>query len=254
MSLKKYAVGLAAVVALIALSSTPAFAIANGEDAAEGAYPFNAVLSAPAIVRPDGTTYASACSGALVAPKWIITAGHCAHDGARNRISGAPRYPINATVGQDTLSGGGGTTVAVVKVVQNPNSDVALLELAAPVDAVAPLRISDDVPVQGDAVRLVGWGSADGIDELSHRPDHLQTGEYVVTRVLPNELYIEGTGPDLLTSACGYDSGAPFFTEGAGGPRLVATEISGPTCPHSSEELTARADVLGSWVALTVGS
>src|SRR5215470_5147981 len=65
----------------------------------DGKYRFSAALSMPLITRPDGSTYSSACSGGLIAPSWVITAGHCLHDGARNRITGAPRYEVQVTVG-----------------------------------------------------------------------------------------------------------------------------------------------------------
>ncbi|WP_275422674.1 trypsin-like serine protease [Actinocatenispora thailandica] len=40
------------------------------------------------IPKPDGSTYDSACSGALIAPRWVITAGHCFHDVDRNPVGG----------------------------------------------------------------------------------------------------------------------------------------------------------------------
>ncbi|MGH3716034.1 MAG: S1 family peptidase [Micromonosporaceae bacterium] len=238
----------AALVAATLLYASPAYAIANGEDVADGQYTFSAALSMPKITRPDGSTYASACSGALIAPQWIVSAGHCFHDGARNRISGSPRYQITVTVGQATLSGTTGQRADVVWIEQSPDTDLAVAKLATPVTGIAPLALADSAPAKGAVVRLVGWGSRDGVADLTHRPDRMQTGQFTVVRVARHELYLTGYLPYENTSACPYDSGAPYFVESADGPRLVATEITGPTCPHSRNEKTARIDAIATWI------
>jgi secreted trypsin-like serine protease len=231
------------------VTAGPAQAIAHGEDAPEGAYPFSVSLTMPKIVRSDGTSYASACSAALIAPQWIITAGHCFHDGDRNRVSGPPRYDVTATVGQDTLSGDDGTALDVVDVVQDQQADVALARLENRVRGVEPLPISKKEPSPGDVVRLVGWGATDAAGDVTSRPDHKQTGEFTVSRVTGTEVFLKGHSPSSFTSACSYDSGGPYFSGGKGGSyRLVATEIGGPGCPHDTEETTARSDVLYDWI------
>jgi secreted trypsin-like serine protease len=244
-----------AIVMLAAASllvASPAEAIANGEDVADGQYTFSVSLSMPKITRSDGTVYASACSGALIAPQWIVTAGHCIHDGDRNRISGPPRYQIIATVGQATLSGTEGQRVEVVHVVQQPDTDLAVARLAAPVVDVRPLALATTPPAIGDVVRLVGWGSRDALADLSHRPDRMQTGLVTVARVRAQEIYFTGYLPSEDTSACPYDSGAPYFVESESGALLVGTEITGPACPHSKAEKAARVDVISDWITAQI--
>ncbi|PXY26256.1 trypsin-like serine protease [Prauserella flavalba] len=231
------------------LQAAPANAIANGENVADGEYTFSTALSMPEITRGDGTTYASACSGALISEQWIITAGHCFHDGDRNRVSGPPRYQVTATIGQATLSGDDGVKVDVVDVVQGENADVAIARLAEPVAGIEPLRVSDSAPAKDDIVRLVGWGSADATADLSHRPDRMQTGQFTVTGFDELGVNVTGHAPQRDVSACPYDSGAPFFSESEDGTyELVATEVGGPDCPHAEEEGAARSDVLRGWI------
>ena len=241
----------AATVGLLAvgLALAPAAnAVADGQDVPDGRYRFSAALSMPLITRPDGSTYSSACSGALIARSWVITAGHCLHDGARNRISGPPRYEVIVTVGRATLSGTGGYTRHVVEVRQSPTADVALIRLDAPVNRVTPIRLADRAPRVGEVLRLTGWGSVDAEADLSHRPDRLQTGLVAVSEFTENDVLVHGLAPLPTTSACPYDSGAPYFRERRGSVTLVSTEVTGPDCPHDQNETTARIDTIADWI------
>jgi hypothetical protein len=242
------AAGLGALLVGGFLVAPSANAIANGQDVPDGRYRFSAALSMPLITRPDGSTYSSACSGALVARSWVITAGHCLHDGARNRISGPPRYEVIVTVGRATLSGTGGYTRHVVEVRQSPTEDVALIKLDRPVNGVTPIRLSQQAPRAGEVLRLTGWGSVDAEADLSHRPDRLQTGLVRVSSFTGTDVFVHGLAPQPDTSACPYDSGAPYFRERRGVATLVGTEVEGPDCPHADDETTARIDTIADWI------
>src|SRR4051794_15126874 len=120
-------------LALVLASSGTANAIANGTPVADGQYLFSTKLTMTNIPRSDGTSYNSACSGALIAPQWIITAGHCFHDTKGNRVSGPTPYPTTATVGKTDLSQTGGYVLNVTQVLQASRVDVAIAKLASPV-------------------------------------------------------------------------------------------------------------------------
>jgi secreted trypsin-like serine protease len=230
-----------AVLAIVGLTSAQAQAIANGEPVAAGQYRFAVKLTMTHIPRVDGTFYDSACSGALVARQWIITAGHCFHDAARNRVGGPVPYPTTATIGRVEATGPGGHDIAVVEVRQSPANDIAIGKLAQPVTDIAPLAISRRAPVVGDVVRATGWGALDGVNTVP--ATHLQTGLFTVSSVAPTTLGVVGRSPSPSTSACPYDSGAPYFREQSGRTELVSIESTGPDCPHDQEETTSRADL-----------
>ncbi|MGY6651601.1 trypsin-like serine protease [Amycolatopsis sp. TRM77291] len=65
------------------------------------------------VVRLDIGNGARACSGALVAPGWVLTASSCfaATPGTGLPPSGAPPQPVTATVGRPDLT----TTAGVVR-------------------------------------------------------------------------------------------------------------------------------------------
>jgi len=175
-------VALATSVAIIA-SAGPANAIANGTPVPDGQYSFSAKLTMTGIPRPDGTLADSACSAALVAPQWIITAGHCFHDVNGNRVSGPTPYATTATVGRTDLSTTGGHVVDVVEVQQAPRGDVALGRLASPITDITPLAHTIHAHVQAgelDAARQLlprerPYPMADGsLTHLTNEPCHDQ--------------------------------------------------------------------------------
>ena len=245
----KLIVGGLTVAFLAATGISAAWAVTGGEDVQDGQFGFAVLLDAPEIPNADGTTRASACSAALVAPQWVATAGHCFRDVQGERVSGPPQSRITATAGRATIDGPGGETRVVVDVRQSPTTDFALARLDSPIENVEPIKLNTQAPVVGDIVRIAGWGSSTAEADLSQRPDRLQTGEFTVQSVTEDNVFITSADPAKQTSACPFDSGAPYFIESLEGTAsLVATEITGPACPHTGAETTARVDTMLEWI------
>lgn len=233
---------LAAAVTLTA-GSGPAGAVAHGVDATTGQFPFAVKLTMTSVPRPNGTTYDSACSASLVSSEWIVTAGHCFHDVNRNPVSGPPQYRTTATIGVANLADPGAVTVDVVDVRQSPVNDVALAKLAEPVDGQA-LDIATEAPVAGEQLTIAGWGATDSVNPAPSK--QLRYGKVAVSSTTSKDALVHGVWPQADTSACTYDSGAPYF---AGNGTLVSVESDGPDCPHAADETTARVDVIASWIS-----
>lgn len=232
------------------LGASPAVGIAKGVVAEEGQFPFAVQLRLDNITRSDGTTYDSACSGALIAPSWVITAGHCFHDGNRTRVSGEPRYATTARLGTaSTVDPAAGVSRTVVWVEQSSTNDIAVAKLDAPVEGISPIALSSTAPGRGQVLSFAGWGATSSSGTWS---DQLYWGQVKVSRVKSVTALVKGHWPHRDTSACPYDSGAPYFTT-TSPPVLVSVEKGGPACPHRSEETTSRVDVVGSWIRTTTG-
>jgi len=246
-------VGLAAAALTIApVQTAPASAIAFGADAADGEYEFSARLTMTGLPTAGGGTRNSWCSGALIAPRWVITAGHCFRDAGGRRVSRPVARRTVATVGRTDLGRRGGSAAEVVAVHQSETADVALAELGEAISGVTPLRVGATPPAEGEVLRLTGYGLTSG-DE-SARTDRLQTGQFTVGDVSDTLIETSGREPRGDTSPCRHDSGGPYFREPPEGPAvLVAVVSTGPGCPHRGPDLSARTDNLAGWIADTVG-
>jgi V8-like Glu-specific endopeptidase len=251
--------GLVAASVAIGISLAPsAQAVADGTPAKEGQFRFAAKLTTN-IPIPGGGTRTSGCSGALVAPKWVVTASYCFRDANGDPLNGPVPYRSTAVVGKVDVSATGGYQVSVIRVRQAPGGTIALAELDQAITDVKPIALASQPAKVDEVLRLAGWGATTAVNPTdSTQPPpastHLMTGQVKVSSVTDTTVGVKGYQPKPTTSPCPLDGGAPFFREGGPhGPELISVDFNGPACPHDQEERTARVDQVASWVREVTG-
>ncbi|MCS7481964.1 trypsin-like serine protease [Umezawaea endophytica] len=216
--------------------------------------PFNAKLTSNDIPVATGGVRSGGCSGSLIAPQWIVSAGHCFHDGNNVPISGKPPYTTVVTIGKLNVADEGGQTAEVVDVRQSPVNDLALAKLSVPVVDVVPLALPAAAPPIGQKLQFAGWGSLSAT--VMTPTDRLKRGEFTVSAIDAINLEAQPVAPRTVqNSPCPQDSGAPFFiTEDNYTGVLVAVESTGPDCPQPGNEVIARVDVIVDWIRQQTGN
>jgi len=117
-------------------------------------------------------------------------------------------YPTTATLDTTDLSVSPGESRSVVSVQQSSATDVALAKLSAPVTDVTPLAIGHARPSLGSVVTLAGWGATSDVNPVPSTT--LNIGRMKIKTVKTSYVYVVGYSPSTNTSACLYDSDAPY--------------------------------------------
>lgn len=200
--------------------------------------------SDPAVVAFVEAGY-PACTGTLVAPVAVLTAGHCA-----NGIGASTQYEV--VFGSDASHPT--RRVKVAEQLLHPRYtamgapyDFALLRLAEPVLDVAPVVLGA-APLSGADVgapiRHVGFGVSD--EAAGTGRGIKRTATFPITEVDPLIVWSVGLG----MQTCLGDSGGPGLVQRDGGEVLVGVVSDGPNCHDAGWD--GRVDVARDWIDATL--
>jgi trypsin len=251
-----------AATAVLAAAAGPSSAIVGGHDAAPGAYPSVAEITFGPFI----------CSGTLVTPDWVLSAGHCGSvtGAAVASPAGWPPQLIDVRIGGVTQTDG--ERRSVTQVVVHPDYlltsgyDISLLRLSQS-STMAPTQVAGpgerSIWNAGALATIVGWGAT---EEGGNLPDNLQEARVPIT----TDAYCAGAYSDFDAKTmvcagfpqggvdtCQGDSGGPMFGKNsAGALRIVGTTSFGEGCARPGRPgVYARVadDTLRPWIAATTG-
>jgi secreted trypsin-like serine protease len=227
----------------------------------------------PSLVYLEGesATGRYSCSGSVVAPRVVLTAGHCVEDIASGEIT--PAANIAVATGIDNLENiPPGNISRVSQAVVFPGfdpgkltGDAGLLVLTAPTSAPPiPLAGAADAGLlaAGTKVTMVGWGLTK--PRAREIPHQLQQGRTTMqsskscrkrTRQYypdysPSQQLCTLSVPKLKSGICSGDSGGPAIAARADGSAVqlgIASSV-GPECSTALPNVYTRADKVASWV------
>ncbi|MGY3449550.1 S1 family peptidase [Bradyrhizobium sp. USDA 4353] len=211
------------------LAGSPAFAIVGSAPAINDGIGRSVVT----IVGSRGNF----CSGALIAPKLVLTAGHCVQPGVDYRIVeyDRDRKPLLKTVRRVAVHPAfSAQSIAA----HRATADVALLELEAPTKervpvAVgmpqSPLAAGNRFRVAGIGVAIPGDGKSGGVVRAAPL---VATGKPGTLQIRLVDPATQGAKPGL--GGCTGDSGGPAFETQAQGEVLIGV-ISWSTGPNLTD-------------------
>ncbi len=235
-------------------------AIVGGQSAQPGSFPWMAY-----ILDVRGSSV-DQCSGTVVAPNLVLTAGHCAEDVENGVVDEPSGYQVvtgnvdwAAPPAERQLSGVSRVIVCGCFDRHTTIGDVALLQLSTPTSAPAITLAAS--PPAGTPALLAGWGEtypgqSAPVEQLRWANTIVQSPQYCEREASPASPESQTCAidpPARKTGACYGDSGGPLLMAEPSAPGAmvqigVASHVYG-NCATTDPSVFTRADAISSWVS-----
>ena len=249
----------AATCATLALAAAPSQAVVGGTNAGPNEFP-----SVSEVIIAKGFL----CTGTLIAPDHVLTAGHCSSITGGAGVASPAAYPpqlIDVYIGSNKP--GQGERVPVSQVIMQPNYllnpgyDISILKLSrnstrTPTKVVGAGGAGLWAP--GTPEDIVGFGATEEGGDL---PDTLQKAKVpITTDAYCANAYSDFEATSMVcagypqggTDTCQGDSGGPMFgRDAAGALKVVGATSWGEGCARPGKPgVYARVggDVLREWI------
>jgi endonuclease G len=226
-------------------------AIVGGETVPAGRWP-----DTVAVLGTSGS-----CTGTLIAPDLVLTAGHCSNIN-----------PVRVVANTTDYAQAQGIKVNVTRTTAYPNwqtmYDVAVIELASPISGIEPRKLATSCTFKASVksnvnVHLVGFGATNTEGTQANTqlreamtavidPTCAASGMGCKPNVAPGGEFIAGGGG--TADSCFGDSGGPVYLDTPNGAVLigaVSRGVDGASTPCGGGGIYVRTDKIIDWIEST---
>jgi hypothetical protein len=190
------------------------------------------------------------CSGTLIAPDVVLTAGHCVEEpvaafytGEGVGASDVGARPAGGLVKHTVSDQLAHPSYRSLDACPNPTFDVGLLRLASPITTIKPVPVAEQPPITGTACRTVGYGVHDNRNGTV-TVEQKRSATEIVENVDKSSIEIQRKSGIVDHG----DSGGPLLCKGA----IAGTTSCGDD--QHQQAFYARVDELGAWIGQAVAA